>query len=180
MTDEQEFWEFSISVYQRSRETCLSLQDGFGFDVNIVLFCCWRATKGMMLGEAEIIRILEGVKVWRMSTVEPLRAMRRWLKQDDLPDGAAGLRDRVLELELEGERLLQTLILKAADTPSGDVQLGYDKWECTVGFQTGLRNLKIYQRAVALEGKPDVALLFQELLDGVFAGSPDESTFVPD
>jgi uncharacterized protein (TIGR02444 family) len=180
MTDEQDFWDFSVSVYPRSRETCLSLQDGFGLDVNIVLFCCWRAAMGVELDEAEMVRILEGVKAWRSNMVEPLRAMRRWLKQDDPPDGAEELRDRILELELEGERLLQTLIIKATDTPSGDIKSGSDKWERTEGFQVGLRNLKTYQRAMALDGKPDIAPLFQELLDGVFAEGQDESTVFPD
>ena len=40
---DNEFWRFSLEVYQDEevQRLCLSLQDDYGLDVNVVLFCLW-------------------------------------------------------------------------------------------------------------------------------------------
>lgn len=169
MTDEKDFWNFSLSVYDRARDSCLKLQDGFGFDVNLLLFCCWRGGFASAIDEAELARIIEAGAGWRANVLEPLRATRRWLKKRDHPMGADNLGRRVLELELEGERFLQILIVGAAEPlprrarPHQDLQI-----------EIARRNLEIYQRAVLRDVSTGDEPSFLELLEGVFASGKDE------
>lgn len=169
MTEEQGFWKFSGDVYDRARESCLNLQDHFGFDVNLLLFCCWRGTMGATLEEAELIRIMDGIGAWRANVVEPLRTTRRWLTKTDFPDGAQDLRRRVLEVELQGERVLQGLIIAAAEPCSRQEPPNRD-----IGVQTARRNLEIYQRVAIPDAPADAAPFFLELLEGVFASGADQ------
>lgn len=168
MTDREEFWEFSLSVYDRAGDSFLKLQDRFGFDVNLLLFCCWRGAIGRALDEAELIRTIEATAAWRANVVEPLRATRRWLKIGDHPDGVEDLRGRVLELELEGERLLQALIIKTTAPGPRRAELAQN-----VVIETALGNLEMYQRAAALGGETGLARLFSEMLTGIFANDVD-------
>jgi uncharacterized protein (TIGR02444 family) len=169
MTDEEDFWNFSVSVYDRARESCLNLQDRFGFDVNLLLFCCWRGAAGVGLGEAELKRIIEGTAAWRINVIEPLRATRRWLRNGDHPSGAKELRARILEIELQGERLAQALIIEAAGPRPDPLSPCED-----IGIGTARRNLEMYQRAATPGAMDASAPVFLELLEGVFAVSSDE------
>ena len=49
--DHTAFWNFSIVIYGQPgvREACLRLQDKAGLDVNVLLYCLWRAARGMAL-----------------------------------------------------------------------------------------------------------------------------------
>ena len=40
---DEDFWRFSTRIYRLDRvaDSCLALQDRFGVDVNMMLFCCW-------------------------------------------------------------------------------------------------------------------------------------------
>lgn len=114
MSDQEDFWNFSLAAYERARENCLRLQDGFGLDINVLLFCCWSGARSIALSKPAFERIILATSAWRDNVVRPLRATRRWLKTADGPTGAGDLRDGILGLELEGERLLQALIIANA------------------------------------------------------------------
>jgi uncharacterized protein (TIGR02444 family) len=86
------------------------LQDGFGVDVNVLLFLLWAAHHGRTVRADEVRRILSAVESWNRSVVVPLRSVRRFLR--DPPsiveaDAAASLRQHVKQVELEAERLQQ-------------------------------------------------------------------------
>ncbi len=105
------FWAFSLEAYGRPgvAEACLALQDRHGLDVNLLLYCCWAGACGRVLSDAEVERLVAAVKPWRSAAVEPLRSLRRWLKDAEgaRPDLAASFRERVKALELEAERIEQ-------------------------------------------------------------------------
>lgn len=46
------FWNFSLDHYKQEgvQAACLHLQDSFGADVNLVLYCLWLARQGWRLG----------------------------------------------------------------------------------------------------------------------------------
>ena len=46
------FWNFSVAVYSSDavQDECLTLQDQFGLDVNLVLLCAFGAMLLLMLG----------------------------------------------------------------------------------------------------------------------------------
>ena len=102
------FWNWSLEIYGRPgvEDPLLDLQDRLGLDVNLLLFACWTGAtgRGRLVG-GEWTRLIDGTADWRASVIEPIRAVRRHLKdRGDMP-GAAALRERVKALELEAERI---------------------------------------------------------------------------
>lgn len=106
------FWRFSLATYRKPgvAEACLALQDGFGVDVNVLLFALWLGTQGRRLDDVEMQFVLDEAVGWARDVVVPLRSMRRRLKGDAplvAPAAAQAFRAQVKQLELEAERLEQ-------------------------------------------------------------------------
>ena len=114
MTDENDFWRFSLRVYAAPGVTpeCLSLQDQFAIDVNVLLFCAWLAVeRGIALTGDDLQECEGAVSEWHNRCVRPLREARRAMK--GLP-GAEDIRAEIKKLELEAEkREQQTLYARA-------------------------------------------------------------------
>ena len=114
------FWEFSQDLYgcPGVAEACLALQDRRGLDVNLLLFCCWTGIRGQALTAEELRRRIDTVGPWQDQVVKPLRAARRWLKeQRTAPTQAAeALRQAIKAQELEAERLEQSILAEGART----------------------------------------------------------------
>jgi uncharacterized protein (TIGR02444 family) len=117
------FWDFAVELYRRPgvEDACLELQRRHGLDVNVVLFCCWLATRGSLADDAVFGRIAGAAAAWQVDFVRPLRAVRNRLKAALIephpgsipahwPDIVAALRQRVLALEIDGERLEQLML----------------------------------------------------------------------
>ncbi len=114
----RQFWTFSIDFYSKAgvKDALLVLQDTFGLDVNIVLYCCWRWHQcGYAVSLAELQELERAIAPWRSAVTENLRAARRALTEDrselGLIDGAAVLRGAVLRAEIESERVAQQLLV---------------------------------------------------------------------
>jgi len=107
------FWDYSVTLYAKPGvgEACLRLQDGLGVDVNLLLFACWSATAGIgRPSRAGWQRLIDSTRPWRAEVVEPLRRVRRYLKDAPATPWSAGLRDRVKALELDAEHVAQLTI----------------------------------------------------------------------
>lgn len=123
----KDFWPFSLETYRRDgvESACLALQDDYGLDVNCLLFCCWAAAcgRGVLSGD-ERAAMVEVSRSWNVDVVQPLRRVRRALKEKlgarDGPEAA--LRQSVKDLELEAEwheqRLLSALLSRPPDEPA--------------------------------------------------------------
>jgi uncharacterized protein (TIGR02444 family) len=109
---ETPFWRFSLKFYRQAgvSDACIALQDGFGIDVNLLLFLFWLASDDRQLSPGEVKMLDDNVRDWRNLTIIPIRDARRKLK------GAATLveagkqetfRNKVKAVELEAERLQQ-------------------------------------------------------------------------
>jgi uncharacterized protein (TIGR02444 family) len=104
------FWRFSLQIYCSVAETCLALQDRFGVDVNVLLFLLFAAHHGRKVDAAQVHAIVVAVESWSRSAVVPLRSVRRFLRTPPAvidAEGAAALRERIKQVELEAERLQQ-------------------------------------------------------------------------
>jgi uncharacterized protein (TIGR02444 family) len=126
------FWDYSLALYRQAavEAACLELQRRHGLDVNLVLLCCWQASRGGALDAASLRRAQEAVASWQTEVVRPLRALRQRLKVslaqpepgsigELWPALAGALRVRALALELDGERLAQLALARAlADLPA--------------------------------------------------------------
>lgn len=112
-----EFWKFSLALYDKPgvAPACIELQDRFGRDVIIALFCCWVGATGRGTITPQTLAAVEAtVRPWRQQVVEPLRATRRALK------GVAGADDiykRMKTVELEAEREAHRKLAPMAAAP---------------------------------------------------------------
>jgi len=92
------------------------LQDRYGIDVNVLLFCAYvGAVHGAVLSAQELSEVSGAVAEWQDKVVRSLRAVRRVLKpitSDPTPIAApaAALRENVKAMELEAERLEQMML----------------------------------------------------------------------
>jgi uncharacterized protein (TIGR02444 family) len=122
------FWDYSLELYQRPgvEAACLDLQRRHGLDVNLVLLCCWQASRGAELDAATLREAHQAVASWQAEVVRLLRALRRRLKArlvdpepqsvvERWPDLAAAIRERAQALELDGERLAQLGLYRAVE-----------------------------------------------------------------
>jgi uncharacterized protein (TIGR02444 family) len=121
---ETPFWQFSGIVYRNPgvAEACLSLQDRHGLDVNLLLFCAWAGTCGRRLDGGDIALLRTASRPWQDEVVAPLRAVRRWLKQQaSLPeDLGETFREDVKAMELQAEMLEQMLLYQELEVASGE------------------------------------------------------------
>jgi len=102
------FWDYSLTVYQgRVATLCLELQDDCGIDINLLLYAAWLAHRGRPLTADHLAAQEAAVSHWRARAVQPLRALRRNLR-DFAP--AAALREKLAELELSAERTEQDIL----------------------------------------------------------------------
>lgn len=120
------FWPFSLRFYRRPEvpPLCLALQDACGVDVNCLFFVLFLAVNGRALSVADVRRIDDHTRAWRSRVVQPLRAIRRAMKDGvdpvDAP-AAVALRDAIKRNELEAEHLQQLALERAFPTASTGV-----------------------------------------------------------
>ena len=109
MADTNPFWEFSLELYGKAgvAPACLELQDNSGVDVNLLLFCCWRASEACELGRQELETLAAASSSWREEVLLPIRDLRVRLRGRS---GVEGCRDYLKQAELEAERLQQQII----------------------------------------------------------------------
>ncbi|MEQ8935230.1 MAG: TIGR02444 family protein, partial [Amphiplicatus sp.] len=123
MTDDFPFWTFSLAVYGRGGvpEACLALQEAYGIDVNLLLFCCWAGAGGTALDEAAMKRCADAAGAWHGEIVRGLRTVRQRLKGgfgSVRGEDAEALRRKILGLELEAEKIEQGLLAGTMSVPA--------------------------------------------------------------
>ncbi len=95
-----DFWRFSLRIYRAHgvADECLAVQERYGIDVNLMLFCAWLAAeRGVFLTAEEFATCRAAVHEWHERAVKPLRAARREMKG---LSGVEPLRTQVKGLEL--------------------------------------------------------------------------------
>jgi uncharacterized protein (TIGR02444 family) len=157
------FWDYAVELYRQKgvEAACLELQQRHGLDVNVVLFCCWLASRGIAADEAVLRRMVERAGAWQEEFVRPLRTLRSRLKVTLVehqpgsiparwPELIAALRRRVLALEIDGERLEQLLLAELAADLAGTA---------TPGVALASMNLQRYWHFAAADRAPLARLL---------------------
>jgi len=108
-----EFWDFSVRAYGSSDvpEACLTLQNQYGVDVNMLLFSVWCGYTRGPFEEQTLISAVEFSKQWSEHIVCNLREARTWMKQDGCQmesverDACLSLRTNIKAVELAAEKL---------------------------------------------------------------------------
>jgi uncharacterized protein (TIGR02444 family) len=119
------FWAYSLRLYRRPgvAPACLALQERLGLDVNLLLFCLWTGSRGIVLAPRAMAMAVDISAMWSTNVVKPLRGVRRFLKPMQLPL----YRGQVARVELAAEKLeqmlLSGLLAQASPTaaPGGDL-----------------------------------------------------------
>jgi uncharacterized protein (TIGR02444 family) len=101
--------QFAIAVHEAEGvpASCVSLQDRFGLDVNVLLVAAYLGTVLRQMPTAEQLRSARAlVDGWHGEVVRPLRGVRRLLKAGPEPAPSAetdAVRSQVAKAELDAE-----------------------------------------------------------------------------
>ena len=120
------FWSFSNRVYQRDgvQAACLELQNEYGLDVNMLLYCCWFGGTYGEFSEEVFERSLTTALNWSQNVVQPLRTVRTWLKLEILGGRVTenksidDFREEVKATELAAEKFQQNELERLVDNQS--------------------------------------------------------------
>jgi len=127
-------WSFSVHTYGKPgvADACLALQDRYGLDVNVLLYCCWFGRTRGVVDEPLWDRVLAFSGSWAENVVRPLRAVRTWMKHAGCTepgisnDTCMELREEIKRIELKAEQIQENTLeelagnspLKPLDTAS--------------------------------------------------------------
>lgn len=116
------FWDYSLGLYSRPgvSAACLALQDEYGLDVNLLLFCIWSAVAGPGdLSMSDIKACIAVTRAWQERAVQPLRTVRRYSNQPE-SIGEDVLRrafyKSIQKAELDAEHVEQLVLAALADS----------------------------------------------------------------
>lgn len=127
-TAADELWAFAVAIYEDDsvKAHCLSIQARYGLSISILLGAIWAGAHGYgRLGATHLeMAIRRGVE-WHREIIEPMRALRWRLRQQPpggLEERTESLRHRLLDEELEAERIEQRIFLEdfPTDAPIAD------------------------------------------------------------
>lgn len=170
--DSHPFWQYSVAVYDRPgvAASCLALQDGRGADVNILLYCCWRAACGdAALDRAALEPIISRVASWRNDVIAKLRAVRVRTKTGITgvsPTTLAPFRESLKALELDAEFIEQAMLAEHAASRDAAATSGAE------GARAAAAGMVAYLSLLEPEAEPspatDVAGDLRRILAGAF------------
>jgi len=124
-------WRFSLAVYRGAgvQEECLAVQERFGVDVNVLMFCAYAAAvEGVVLADADLADVTAAVGAWHEQAVRGLRRVRQQMKpwgasphpnppplagegrEGDFAGVIEALRTNVKGAELEAEHIEQAML----------------------------------------------------------------------
>jgi uncharacterized protein (TIGR02444 family) len=112
------FWDFSVRTYRTPGvpDSCLSLQNDSGADVNMLLYCCWIGAYLGRFADELFAQASEFSTNWAASVVVPLRSARTWMKHtgcsaDSVPaEACMQLREEIKAVEFASEKMQQEVL----------------------------------------------------------------------
>jgi len=158
----QSFWQFSLEIYNQEdvKKKCLSLQDEYGFNVNLILAALWAAIWQQKIEEDKFNFFKNKLKHFDENIIVPLRKVRR-VAVDNAgfecvkpPEGEKSLKEQILKAEIEAEKIyqqkLEYLILNNFKKMKDRIQSVDDYKINLESFKMiGKENLKHYEKVVS-------------------------------
>ena len=146
--DMPSLWDYSLDVYCRDgvAKACLALQNYFGLDVNMVLYCLWAGKQGFQLTHDDMASVSQTPHSWQVNTVMPLRATRLQIAERMTGPHADVIRELkttyedLKAQELDAERMEQELIMTSHNRLHTDGMI----WVNQTPENYGLQNLAVY------------------------------------
>jgi len=122
--DSSPFWTFTLAAYKQEGfpAACVFLQDRLCVDVDFLLFGLFAGANGRLLSAEELEAVEAASSPWRRNVLQPLRAVRTWLKSQSClsADEVRELRSGVLSREIESNGYQQLLMERAVAIPQGE------------------------------------------------------------
>lgn len=114
-----EFWRYSLKLYSKNivKDICLDLQNQFGVNINIILFCCWHtATSRGPLSTEQIQLLISTTDSWHCEITQGLRHLRALISNLPEQNWTSDLRKDILAHELTSEHIEQLLMVHTIST----------------------------------------------------------------
>ena len=159
-------WNFSVKVYgtgEIARE-CLSLQERFGIDVNLLLLCAFYGSEGKSIPASDVKFAMSYIAPWHNSIVRSLRLSRTNLKTILTEatynvDGIQSLRTTVMTAELASEKIEQSILFDWATKQSMN-------WTQTTKLEALYDNIRLFLTEYGAGGdQADPRLVLPELFN---------------
>lgn len=152
-----QFWLFSLFVYAVDgvQQECLDLQDRYGVDVNLLLFCAYvGAIHAAVLTTADIDGASAITRQWHEGVVRKLRETRRALKPfsigaSPIATPAGVLRTKIKAGELEAERIEHFILEEWSHSRIGT----WSRTESATAIAANIRTLLAGYNGVAPQPK---------------------------
>ena len=168
--DIEGFWDFSVRTYRTDGvpDACLSLQNDYGADVNMLLYCCWI---GAYIGQYDrdlFARASAFSTLWAEHVVVPLRSARTWMKQsgcdtEPVPtDACMQLREEIKSVEFAAEKMQQQVLESLVSID----QSRYDAPDQML--KDVVANLMLYSEHTGIEVCEDVRRKFSDVMQAAF------------
>lgn len=166
------FWDFSVRTYRTDGvpEACLSLQNDYGADVNMLLYCSWVGGFYGSFDDALFSNASGFADNWADEVVRPLRSARTWMKQSGCrqepmsTEECMSLREEIKSVEFEAERLQQEVL----ESITAGRELRTDVTEAAL--DDVLANLHRYAEHSGIDISDDVRQKFSVIVRAAFPG----------
>ncbi|PCK09744.1 MAG: TIGR02444 family protein [Alteromonadaceae bacterium] len=153
-------WEYACQKYDlpEVERIALELQDDFHANVNIVLWCCWLASRGIRLPASCLTDVLIGVDSVSQMTVSKLRSVRAALKTSTgfTRVQVQSITKHILKAELVAEKILLNRLQ--------DLTKGFVESKAGSLGDDGLLDLRYY---LDFLGIPSADALSESMLEAV-------------
>ena len=164
------FWDFSVRTYRTDGvpDACLSLQNDYGADVNMLLYCCW---VGAYTGQCDAVLFARASTFstqWADHLVVPLRSARTWMKHtgcdtEPVPtDTCMQLRDEIKSVGFAAEKMQQQVLESLVSIE----QLRNDAPNQIL--KDVVANLMLYLEDAGIEACEDVRRKFSDIIRAAF------------
>jgi uncharacterized protein (TIGR02444 family) len=112
------FWQFSLQVYRCKdvKTSCLSLQEKWDINVNLLLFCAWLGYCVEPISHAHFTQACARIHSWQKAVTQPLRAIRRFIKSQHEDSWLKGFYQTLLQDEILSESYQQNLLFSFCKT----------------------------------------------------------------
>ena len=162
------FWDYSLMLYARAgvSDACLSLQDEYGLNVNLLLFCVWSAAGGVgELGATQIRTGLGRTRDWQERVVQPLREVRRYTAREGIEpqrEWRRIVKSAVQQVELAADHVEQLIL--------ADMVAGQEFSERTgeEAARLAVRNLALYLGALQVDVSDGVSGYLERIVSAAF------------
>ena len=168
-----DFWQWSVAHYGREgvEPLLLQLQDEFGFDINIALWCCWCAKHYEAAPDFALRNAIEQTDGWNTHVTQSLRSVRRFLKAQQTPMTAddAAFRESIKSAELKAEEKEQSRLAALAEIALSRLGAAADQ-RIEEQRNRSRRNLATYTALIGAAKKDRFTVsALETLIDCIFA-----------